>query len=346
MFSKFFFILPVVILTCISSALELKKKISGNIAPKSIVHSGTGLFFAQNMMYRHSITVYNREYNLVATIPDKVKFDKLDPLKHGGEYRGSPVEAAFSHNGKYAWVSNYQMFGAGFTNPGNDSCESGKFDISYVYRINTETLNIEKGVAVGSVPKYVAASPDSRWVLVSNWCSGDLSVIDTKRDLEVKRIRLGRYPRGIVVDSASTLAYVAVMGSYDIAVVNLHSFSVSWISGVGRSPRHLALDPGGQYLYASLNAENTIAKIDLATGKVVRKARTGDAPRSVVLSKNGEFAYVVNYDSNTLSKIDCKEMKVLETVATDQHPIGVTYDPQKRQVWVSCYSGTILIFQD
>ncbi|MEK7669645.1 MAG: hypothetical protein AAB330_00240, partial [Bacteroidota bacterium] len=154
MFSKFFFILLVLFLTCISSALELKKKIRGNIAPKSIVHSGTGLFFAQNMMYRHSITVYNREYNLVATIPDKVKSDKLDPFKHSGEYRGSPVEAAFSHNGKYAWVSNYQMFGAGFTNPGNDSCESGKFDISYVYRISMETLNIEKGVAVGSVPKY------------------------------------------------------------------------------------------------------------------------------------------------------------------------------------------------
>jgi YVTN family beta-propeller protein len=89
-----------------------------------------------------------------------------------------------------------------------------------------------------------------------------------------------------------------------------------------------------------------IAKIDLATGKVVRKAKTGDTPRSVVLSESGEFAYVVNYESNTLSKIDCKEMKVLETVATDQHPIGVTYDPQTRQVWVSCYSGTILIFQD
>ena len=346
MFSKFFFIAPVLILTCICSALELKKKIRGNIAPKSIVHSGTGLFFAQNMMYRHTITVYDRQYNLVATIPDKVKSDKLDALKHSGEYHGSPVEAAFSHNGKYAWVSNYQMFGAGFANPGNDSCESGTFDNSYVYRINTETLSIAKGIAVGSVPKYVAASPDSRLVLVSNWCSGDVSVIDTERDLEVKRIRLGRYPRGIVVDSASTLAYVAVMGSYDIAVVNLHSFSVSWIIGVGRSPRHLVLDPGGQYLYASLNAESTIAKIDLATGKVVRKAKTGDTPRSMVLSENGEFAYVVNYESNTLSKIDCKEMKVLETVATDHHPIGVTYDPQKRQVWVSCYSGTILIFQD
>mgnify|MGYP000200315154 CR=1 FL=1 len=39
-----------------------------NLQPKSIVHSGTGLFFAQNMMYRHNISVFNRQSNLIATI--------------------------------------------------------------------------------------------------------------------------------------------------------------------------------------------------------------------------------------------------------------------------------------
>ena len=28
------------------------------------------------------------------------------------------------------------------------------------------------------VPKYVAVTPDNRYVLVTNWCSFDLSVID------------------------------------------------------------------------------------------------------------------------------------------------------------------------
>ena len=83
-------------------------QITGSISPKSIVHSGDGLFFAQNMMYRHTITVYDRDMELVATIPDTVD---LSGFGHSGEYKGAPVEAAFSSDGSTAYVSNYQMYG-------------------------------------------------------------------------------------------------------------------------------------------------------------------------------------------------------------------------------------------
>ena len=53
--------------------LEQVATITGNLSPKSIVHSGNGLFFAQNMMYRHTVTVYNRTFELVETIPDTVE---------------------------------------------------------------------------------------------------------------------------------------------------------------------------------------------------------------------------------------------------------------------------------
>lgn len=67
------------------------------------------------------------------------------------------------------------------------------------------------------MPKYVATTPDNRYVLASNWRSWDVSVIDPQQNKEIHRIQLGPYPRGIVVDNASQMAYVAVMGSYDIA---------------------------------------------------------------------------------------------------------------------------------
>jgi hypothetical protein len=48
-----------------------------HISPKSAVASGSGHLIAQNMMYRHSITVYNRSYRLVKTISDRI--DLQDP---------------------------------------------------------------------------------------------------------------------------------------------------------------------------------------------------------------------------------------------------------------------------
>lgn len=332
----------------LQTKMKLEKTISGKISPKSIVHSGNGLFFAQNMMYSHTITVYDRNHNLVKTIPDAINLSKYGYSKFKDKnYKGAPVEAAFSDNGKYAWVSNYEMFGSGFNNPGSDECSpSQRTDKSFLYRINTESLNVENVIQVGSVPKFVAASPDNNLVLVSNWCSWDLSVVDTEKNKEIKRIPLGRYPRGIVVNSDSQKAYVAVMGSYDIATVDLNNFSVGWLRNIGHSPRHLNIDPNNKYLYTTLNGEGKVAKIDLSTGKVLDKVVTGSAPRSMVISDDGQRLYVVNYNSNTVSKVRTSDMKVLQTVNVNSSPIGITYDPQNREVWVACYSGSIMVFQD
>ena len=327
--------------------MRLKATIAGNISPKSVVHSGQGLFFAQNMMYRHTITVYNRQHKLVKTIPDRVNLAKYGYGQFKGTFRGAPVETSFSHDGKYAWVSNYQMYGRGFNNPGSDRCSASQAsDRSFLYRINTQTFQIEKVIKVGAVPKFVATSPDHRLVLVSNWCSWDLSLVDTEKNREIQRIKLGRYPRGIVVDDDSKYAYVAVMGSSNIARVNLQDYSVKWLRNIGRSPRHLNLDPAGKYLYASLNGEGRIAKISLTNNQVTAKVLTGNAPRSMVLSDDGQLLYVVNYNENTVSKVRTSDMKVLQKVNVAPNPIGITYDPQTRQVWVACYSGSIMVFQD
>jgi len=329
-----------------TNGMTLKKTISGKISPKSVVYSGKGLFFAQNMMYSHTITVYDREFNLVKTIPDTINLGKFGFSKFEGDYQGAPVEAAFSPDGKYAYISNYQMYGKGFNKPGSDRCSPSGYDPSFLYRIDTKKLTIDKVIQVGAVPKYTAVSPDNHLVLVSNWCSWDLSIIDSQKSQEIKRIELGAYPRGIVVDKNSENAYIAVMGSSDIAKVNLKYFSLNWFKNVGNAPRHLNISPDSKYLYATLNGEGRIAKIDLNTGKVIDKVSTGSAPRSMVISDNGAYLYVVNYFSNTVSKVSTSDMKVVQTVNVNSSPIGITFDPQTKQVWVACYSGSIMVFQD
>ena len=326
--------------------LELVHTVRGDIAPKSIGYSGTGLFFAQNMMYRHTVTVYDRDFRLVKTIPDRLELSRFVGGPFRGSYRGAPVEVAFSDSGRTAWVSNYLVTGAGFVNPGNDSTSGGTHDISFVYRIDTRSLEITGVVPAGSVPKYLATTPDGRYVLVSNWCSGDLSVIDCAAMKEMKRLRLGRYPRGIAVDRSSTKAYIGVMGSYDVAVLDLKRFTVSWLRGVGRSPRTVLIDSTGTYLYATLNGEGSVAKVDLASGRVVRKAATGSAPRSMAITPDGRALYVTNYASDTISKITTADMRVVATAPTEHHPIGITYDPVAHRVWAACYSGCIMVFQD
>lgn len=106
------------------------------------------------------------------------------------------------------------------------------------------------------------------------------------------------------------------------------------------------MSPDGRFLYATLNAEGTVAKIHRRTGEVRAKADAGEAPRSLAISGDGTALYAVNYHSNTVSKIRTRDMRVVQTVDTNDKPIGVTYDPATRHLWVACYSGSIMIFKD
>lgn len=328
--------------------LELEKvtTITGDISPKSVVATGAGLFFAQNMMYRHTITVYNDDYELVATIPDAVNLGEFGHGEYADEHRGAPVEAVGTTDGEYMYVSNYQMYGEGYSRAGGDGCNLADWDESFVYRIATDTLEIDQVIGVGAVPKFLAITPDDTLVLASNWCSFDLSVIDTAAGEEIARVPLGRHPRGIAVTGDGKTAYVAIMGSRDIAIVDLESFGVDWMRNVGANPRHLILDPTDHHLYATLNGEGTVAVIDLATGTVTNRITSGAAPRSMTISDDGRSLYVVNYNSGTMSKIDTITFEVMQTLSVPEHPIGITFDATNREVWVASYSGAITVFRE
>ena len=328
--------------------LELRKitTITGDISPKSIVTTGAGLFFAQNMMYRHTITVYDRDYELVATIPDTVTLADYGHGESDDEHRGAPVEAVATANGSHVYVSNYQMYGEGYGRAGGDGCNAADWDESFVYRVSTTDLEIDQVIAVGAVPKFLAITPDDRLVLASNWCSFDLSIIDTAAGHEVARVPLGRHPRGIAVTGDGKTAYVAIMGSRDVAVVDLDSYDVGWLRGVGANPRHLVLDPTDTRLYATLNGEGTVAVIDPVTGEVITRVGSGSAPRSMAISDDGRSLYVVNYNSDTVSKIDTTTLEVVQTLDVPQRPIGITFDSASREVWVASYSGAITVFQE
>lgn len=328
--------------------LRLVKTIIGRLDPKSVVSSGAGLFFAQNMMYLHTINVYDRDYKLLKVIPDTVRLADFGYPQYPGKYKGAPVEAAFTPDGASAYISNYSMYGAApFTREGADVCKpADHYPDSFVYRVNAKTLSIDQVIEVGAVPKYVAVTPNGKYVLVSNWCSYTESVIDTATGKEIRQLPVGAYPRGVAIDPSSDMAYIAVMGSTGIAVLDLRTFEVTWITGVGSAPRHLVISPDGHWLYATINGDGVVDKIDLTTRTVVRRVATGRAPRSMAISPDGGYLYVVNYMSNTMSKLRAGDMRIVQTVATEKDPIGVTYDNATHHVWVACYSGALMVFRD
>jgi YVTN family beta-propeller protein len=331
--------------------LRLIHVITGDISPKSVDASNTGLVFAQNMMYRHTVTVYNSAGRLLRTIPDGVNMAQFGYPGHPGITRGAPVEAAFTLDGRYAYVSNYSMYGVGFGPEGVDTCtpasaaRAGDTN-SYVYRISLKTLTIDQVIQVGLVPKYVAVTPNDRYLLVANWCSFDLSVVNIATGREIRRIPMGAYPRGIAVSQNSESAYVAIQGGDTVVKVNLQTLTIDGSIYVGLNPRSVVLSPSGRYLYVSLNAPGDVVKVDLEGNHIVAISHTGNDCRSLAISSDGQRLFVVNYLSNTMTMLAASNLRILQTVSTGTRPIGVTYDATTGDVWVAVYTGEILVFSD
>ena len=325
--------------------MSLVKTITGDISPKSVRSSGNGLVSAHNMMYSHSVSIFDSEsLELVKNVKDTVDFASIGISGFSGVHKGSPVEGAYSPDSKYLYFTNYAMYGKGFTKEGTDKCSPAYgYDKSYLSRLDLETLKIDAVYPVGSVPKVVKVTPDNKYILVSNWCSYTVSIISVEEQTVVKTIKIGRYPRGIAITSDSKFAYVAEMGGNRIHQINLEDFSVKYIP-IGSNPRAIVLSPDNSKLYATLNISGKVIAWDLLSNKEIKKVSTGKSARSLAISKDGSALYVVNFRSGTLSVVSTETMKVLQNVKVCSEPIGVTYDEVESKTWVACYGGSIKVF--
>ena len=343
-------------ITTISSSAEvtnadqkmvLFSTVNGSISPKSVLASNTGLVSAHNMMYRHSVTIYDATTTkLIATVPDTVVLSDFGFKKYSGSYKGAPVEGAFSPDGKYLYFTNYSMYGKGFTKEGHDKCSPASgYDDSFLSRIDLATMKIDAVYPVGSVPKVVQVTPDNKYVLVSNWCSYTVTIISVESGKRVKDIKIGRYPRGIEISEDSQFAYVAEMGGSNIHRIDLNDFSKTLIP-IGVNPRALELSPDGKFLYATLNSSGKVIAWNLEKNKSFKSVKTGDAARSLALSSDGTALFVVNFFSNTVSKVRTSDMKVLQTIKVCNEPIGISYDTSTNRTWVACYGGSLKVFEN
>lgn len=327
--------------------VELFTVSDSDLQPKSIVIGPDGLVFTQNMMYRHNVKVFDRSGNTVAVIDDTIDLAKFGVASESVVLRGSPVEGAVTPDGRHFWVSNYKMYGPGYSSIADDDCGAGDWEDSFVYRIDIASMAIDAVVPTGAVPKFLAVSPDGRRLVVANWCGFDASIIDTEALVELGRVHLGRHPRGVAITADSAFAYVTVMGAERIDLIDLNTLEiVRSLPGAGITPRHIILSPDGSTLYSSNHLMDTVRSIDLGSGEMIDTVRTGTQTRTMAMADDGASLYVVNYADGTLSKVRTSDMTVLQTVSVGGRPIGVAYDAAMRRVWVADYAGTLHVFDD
>jgi DNA-binding beta-propeller fold protein YncE len=275
-------------------------------------------------------------------------------------YEEKPVEACLTHNDKILWISLHNAGGIvpvwidsirAYNKPMNNQAVK---HISIIYPGNNKKVSFNAPlIKTGKTPKVIAKTADSKYLLVSNWHSYNVSVLELNKEQYpfgkvISTIPVAAIPRGIAVDDKTGKSYVAIMGGASITVISNAVWMKEDNINVASNPRHIVMDTTG-HLFVSYNSLAQIACIDAASGKTLFTEETHSKPRTIILSKNYKFLFVTCYTADTLDvfKINDTNFEKIISLPCKGHPVGVDIfeNDDKLEAWVCSYSnGSISVF--
>ena len=279
-----------------------------------------------------------------------------DDGKEIDSYEEKPVEAFLSHHDSILWVSLHNAGGIvpiRLFEPQNKPL-SKTDKLIYIQNAQGKTQDTLYSpiILTGKTPKVISCTSDDRYLMVSNWHSYNVSVLEINNRTYpfgkvIKNTAVSSIPRGIVMDEAANLTYVAIMGGSSLAVIDNKTWEKTTEIKVASNPRHILQDKKGRLL-VSFNSLGQIACVDPNTGTLLFKASTEAQPRTMALSKSGEYLFVTCYSGNRLMvyKVLDDRFQLMHSIECLGKPVGVDVfeDNESLEAWVCSYSsGTITV---
>jgi len=271
-----------------------------------------------------------------------------------------PVEACLSHDDKILWVSLHNAEGIVpiWLDPISsnkkitaDTTEK-KVMVTYPGLKNKDSFAVPL-IKTGKTPKIISKTADNKFLLVSNWHSYTVSILQLNKERYpfgkvISNVTVPAIPRGIVVDDKNKRSYVAIMGGASLRVINNETWKKDTDINVESNPRHIVMDTSG-HLFISYNSLGKIACLDAVSGRTLFTANTHGKPRTIILSKNQMFLFATCYASDTVDvfRINEDSFSKIISLPCKGHPVGIDIfeNDDTLEAWVCSYSnGSISVF--
>jgi YVTN family beta-propeller protein len=178
-------------------------------------------------------------------------------------------------------------------------------------------------ITVGNSPIGVAPDAAQRFLYVSNYQSGSVSVIRIANRLVARTITVGGQPMGIALSPTQPRAYVANFASNTISVIDTESYAVLSTITVGLNPSGLAMSSNGARLFVANTGDSTVSVIDTASNTVTSTINTvGSRPYGLAYVDNGGSArlLVSNNNAGSVTILNGATFAAITTLTVGAHP--------------------------
>ncbi|KKQ95624.1 MAG: hypothetical protein UV74_C0013G0272 [Candidatus Woesebacteria bacterium GW2011_GWB1_43_14] len=221
--------------------------------------------------------------------------------------------------------------------------------------INAENLSILSSLNTGgNWSKLIAVNPIHNEIMISNWHSHNISVIDTSDSFAPKlkqTLEWGEAPRGIAFAPDGNSAIVTGFYSGNLGVFK--KYSDEWFNITTTEPfekprysgnmRHIIIDERGEYAYVSNLGRNLLLQYSTDTLKNTKKIAVGKSPNSIDFLGNNEII-VSCRGSSCVYLVDIDKEKVQgRSQYTGKEPTGLCR-VSNSSFLVTCFGDNTLEF--
>ena len=140
-------------------------------------------------------------------------------------------------------------------------------------------------------PIEMAMSPDGARLYILCEGTDEVAVYDTRSHDIVRRIPVGREPKGLSQTGDGKRLYVANSWSDSVSEIDTASLAVARTLPAGFEPNAAIADREGRFLYIANRIGNDVSIVDLASGQEVKHLTAGRGASYLALSPDGSRIY-------------------------------------------------------
>ena len=147
-------------------------------------------------------------------------------------------------------------------------------------------------------PVELLFSADGTQLYVLCQQSGEVRVLNAATYKEIKRIEVGRVPRGFSLSPRGDLLYVANSWDDTVSVIDTKTLDVTATWPVAAEPSSIIEDREGLHLFVANRISNDIAVLDPKTGVEEKRLAAGRGASYITPSPNGRSLYITHVYPN------------------------------------------------
>lgn len=187
--------------------------------------------------------------------------------------------------------------------------------------IQGESASPEYALEQKSIPVDIKATPDDKFLLVTNYGKTFVNVISLADEKIIKQLDLTAPGGEIVVDRINNKAYVASPSDSMIYIIDLSNMTFKKKIKIKGMCERLSLSEDGTKLFYADRKTNDIWVIELNNGFIIKDIGTFPNISKIVFAK--EKIYVTSRTKNRLVVIDYATLGVVKELDVQTKPIDM-----------------------